>query len=254
MIPKIIHYCWFGHSPLPDIVQKCLESWQRYMPDYEIRRWDETNIDVNASPFMREAYEMKKFAYVSDYARYKILNDNGGVFLDTDVELIKSFSHLLDNDVVLGINKHVKKNIVFVNPGVFMAATKGSSLINEVLSFYDTLHFIDENGAPDYSHSSPRVLTSILIKRHGFKVKDMTQTLEGNIKVMNSDFFDPINPRKLFGQKLEITENTVAIHHGAASWMPMSKKIKRLLSIVTRNVLGDKTVDKLRGNEKMTYE
>ena len=254
MIPKIIHYCWFGHSQLPEIVQKCIESWRVKMPDYEIKRWDETNIDVEISPFMREAYALGKYAYVSDYARYKILKDNGGVFLDTDVELLKPFSHLLDADVVLGINKHVKRNVVFVNPGVFMAATRGNRLMSEVLSFYDSVHFIDDEGVPVYKYSSPRVLTSILIKNHGFTVKDVTQTLQGGIKVMSSDYFDPVNPRRLFSDKLEMTENTVAIHHGAASWVPMRKKIMQSLSIISRNILGDGLIDRLRGKEKMYYE
>ncbi len=252
MKPKTIHYCWFGHNPLPEIVQKCLDSWRIYMPDYEIRKWDESNIDIESSAFMREAYEMKKFAYVSDYARYWVLKENGGVFLDTDVELIKPFSQLLDCDVVLGINKHVKKNVVFVNPGVFMAAAKGNELISEVLSFYDGLHFVGNNGTPNYQFSSPRVLTSILIKHYGFKVTDETQILKGNVKVMGSEYFDPINPRRLFGNKLEITENTVAIHHGAGSWLTIDKRIKRCLSIIIRNVLGDGLVDKLHGKEKMT--
>ncbi len=254
MIPKIIHYCWFGHSPLPEIVQRCLESWAKYMPDYEIRRWDETNVDIDGAAFMREAYGLKKYAYVSDYARYKILKDNGGVFLDSDVELVRPFSHLLDSDVVLGINKHVKRNVVFVNPGVFMAAESGNSLISGVLSFYDSVHFVDAAGMPVYRYSSPRVLTSILIKDYGFRVADETQRLRGNVKVMSSDYFDPINPRRLFGDKLEMTDNTVAIHHGAGSWLPMGKKIKRDLSIISRNIFGDAIIDKLRGKEKMSYE
>ena len=254
MIPKIIHYCWFGCGDMPELVQKCLSSWQKYAPDYEIKKWDETNVDVFCSAFMSEAYQMGKYAFVSDYARYKILRENGGVFLDTDVELVRPFSHLLDTEVVLGINKHVKKDVVFVNPGIFMASVSGSILMEEVLSYYNKVHFVDVKGNANYSYSSPRVLTSILIKRHGFQIVDKTQRLDSGIKVMNSDYFDPINPRNLFGCGLQMTENTIAIHHGAASWIPMNKRIKRGLSIITRNVLGDTFIDRLRGKEKMTYE
>ena len=102
MIPKKIHYCWFGGNPLPELAIKCLESWKKYCPDYEIIEWNETNFNLDSCEYVREAYQAKKWAFVSDYARLKVVYDNGGIYLDTDVELIKSLDRLLKNKSFFG--------------------------------------------------------------------------------------------------------------------------------------------------------
>ena len=254
MIPKIIHYCWFGFNEPPAIIKKCIDSWKKMMPDYEIRRWDESNFDVNASPFMKEAYISKKYAYVSDYARYMILCKEGGIFLDADVELLKPIDVLLEKPFSLGINKHIKKNIVFVNPGLFIASEPDFHLLHEILDFYNSIHFLKDDNTPNYTYSSPRVLTSLLKTKYNFKIKDETQMLNDEIKIFSSIYFDPINPRKLFGNKMEITSKTYAIHYGTGTWIPLNQKIKRVLSIICRNIVGDGLIDNLRGKEKISYE
>ena len=102
MIPKIIHYCWFGGNPLPELAIKCIESWKKYLPDYEIKEWNESNFDINCCAYVREAYEAKKWAFVSDYARFWILYQHGGLYFDTDVELIKSIDDLIVKGAFMG--------------------------------------------------------------------------------------------------------------------------------------------------------
>ena len=103
-IPKTIHYCWFGRNPLPSLAIKCIASWKKYLPDYEIKEWNEDNFDVNVIPYTREAYAAKKYAFVSDYARFKILYEEGGLYFDTDVEVIKPFDDIIARGAFMGVN------------------------------------------------------------------------------------------------------------------------------------------------------
>lgn len=112
MIPKIIHYCWFGRNPIPVEYQRYIESWKKFLPDYEIKEWNEDNFDVNIIPFTKEAYDVKKYAYVSDYARLKILYDNGGVYFDTDVEVIRNMDDIIAAGAWMAVEKHAS------SPGV----------------------------------------------------------------------------------------------------------------------------------------
>ena len=114
MIPKKIHYCWFGGNPLPPLAEKCIASWKKYCPDYEVIRWDESNYDCNKHPYMREAYNKKKFAFVADYARMDIIYNHGGIYLDTDVELLKNLDFLLANSFYIGFDDNIIKQF-FIN-------------------------------------------------------------------------------------------------------------------------------------------
>ena len=254
MIPKIIHYCWFGNNPMPKIVLDCIQSWHEIMPDYEIKLWNESNVPINDHKFMRDAYSVRKWAFVSDYARYWILSKHGGFFLDCDVEALKRFDQLAENKIFFSFNKHVKKSVLFVNPGLIIGVEPNNKTISDILNFYDSISFLNKQGNPQLQYSSPRILTNYLIKQKGLMIKDELQVLSDDILIYPTEYFDPINPRKLFGNKLEKTENTVGIHHCAASWVPLSKKIKLWLSIISRNVFGDETIDRIRGKEKTKYE
>lgn len=249
MIPKIIHYCWFGDNPMPEIVQKCIESWKRVMPDYEIRKWDESNVPYMHYDFMREAYKARKFAFVSDQARFWVLQQYGGFFLDTDVETLKPFDDLCDNQCFFAFGKHVKKDVLFVSPGLIMGAEAGNQTIKGIFQLYSSLHFL-KDGVPQLQHSSPRTITKYLLEYEGLEIKDECQMLQNGIKVYATDYFDPINPRTLtIGSKIDLTPNTYAIHHGTASWVPRSKKIARVVSILLRRIFGDTLIDKVRGKE-----
>lgn len=254
MIPLIIHYCWFGNNPQPDIVKQCIKSWQKFMPNYLIKKWDESNIPISQYKFMKQAYQHEKFAFVSDYARYYILKENGGIFLDCDVEILKSLESLIEHKATFGFNKHIKKNIVFVNPGLFIAIEANHHLTNEILNFYDSIDFINKDGSMNLKYSSPRVITNHLIRYYGLNIEDKSQLLNNEIQILSSDYLDPINPRKIIGNEMQMTKNTYAIHHGAGSWLPFSKRVKRVISIMSREILGDQIIDSIKGKEKMTYE
>ena len=142
-IPKVIHYCWFGKNLLPEAALKCIESWKRFFPDYEIIEWNEDNFDINACDYTKEAYQAKKWAFVSDYARYKIIYENGGVYFDTDVEVIKSFDDILVKGAFMGIEADYKST---VNTGLGIAAEKEHPLYREMLDYYEKEHFINEDG------------------------------------------------------------------------------------------------------------
>lgn len=216
MIPKIIHYCWFGGKPLPELAQKCIESWKKNCPGYEIKRWDETNFDINCCDYVREAYEAKMWAFVSDYARFKILYENGGVYFDTDVELIKPIDDIIAKGSFMGLEK---SNKAYTAPGLGLAVNAGLGLAKEVLDSYHNSHFEkDENGS--YETVVTRV-TNIILK-HGDINRDKITEIAG-ITIYPPEYFCPLN---YYTGEMNITENTRSIHHYMASWViPESRAI-----------------------------
>ena len=132
MIPKIIHYCWFGRNPLPKTAEKCIRSWKKYCPDYEIIRWDESNFDVNCNEYCREMYEQEKWAFLTDYVRLRVVYENGGIYLDTDVEVIKPLDDLLHNSAYMGLETTDK-----VNTGLGFGAERNHWFIGENMNYYE---------------------------------------------------------------------------------------------------------------------
>ena len=161
-IPKIIHYCWFGGNPLPELAQKCIASWKKYCPEYEIREWNESNFDLNCCDYVREAYEAKKWAFVSDYARFWILYHKGGIYFDTDVEIIKPLNEILKQGAFLGC-----ETLYTVAPGLGMAANPGLVIYKEMLDFYEKRHFRNQNGAIDTT--TIVTYTTQILMQHGWK-------------------------------------------------------------------------------------
>lgn len=215
MIPKIIHYCWFGRNPLPELAQKCIESWKKYCPDYEIMRWDETNFDVNCCDYVREAYEAKKWAFVSDYARFKILFENGGVYFDTDVELIKPIDDVIEKGSFMGLEK---SNVADIAPGLGLAANAGLGLAKEILSSYHNSHFEkDKNG----SYETVVVRVTNIILKHGEINPDKVTEVAG-ITIYPPEYFCPLN---YYTGEMNITENTRSIHHYMASWVSPESRV-----------------------------
>ncbi len=220
MIPKIIHYCWFGGNPLPELAQKCIDSWKKYCPNYEIKQWDETNFDVNCCEYVREAYEAKMWAFVSDYARFKILYENGGVYFDTDVELIKPIDDIVKNGSFMGLEEASK---IYVATGLGLGAEKGLSLLEEILDDYYHSHFkLDENGA--YKKTVVTRVTDIIIER-GIIYPDKITEVAG-ITIYPPEYFCPLN---YYTGEMKITENSRSIHHYMATWT--SKWEKRIIYI-----------------------
>ena len=172
MIPKIIHYCWFGGKPLPENMKKCIASWKKYLPDYEIKEWNESNFDLNCCEYVQEAYKIKKWAFVSDYARFWILYRYGGLYFDTDVEMIKSLNILIEKGSFMGCENITTPisdgdvSSLAINPGLGMAASPGLRLYKEILDYYGGLHFsLNKDGTYD---TVVDYVTSIL-RKHGFK-------------------------------------------------------------------------------------
>ena len=204
MIPRIIHYCWFGKQPFPSLLVTCIDSWRAIMPNYTILKWDESNVPIFNCDFMKEAYEAGKWAFVSDYARYWILYKYGGFFLDCDVEVIKPFDDLCDENLFFAFQDHVKKDICFVAPGLIIGAEKEHPYIREILNYYNSIHFKDELGNLHLEYASPRILTSLLLKDTDLKIENKTQRLSNGIKIFSSDYFDPKNPRAIISEGIHV--------------------------------------------------
>lgn len=207
MIPKVIHYCWFGGNPLPDMAKQCIESWKKFFPDYEIIEWNETNFDLKGCDYCREAYQAKKWAFVSDYARFWILYNYGGLYFDTDVEVIKDMREIVNRGAFMGceaVNKCA--------PGLGLGVNPGHDLYKEILDFYNTIHFINEDGT--LNEQTVVFYTTNIMKEHGLQEVDKIQNIAG-VYIYPAEYFCPMN----YGTgKLMITKNTVSIHHYSASW------------------------------------
>lgn len=212
MIPKTIHYCWFGRNPLPDSAQKCIASWHKYLPDYEIIEWNEDNFNVNSIPYTTAAYAAKKYAFVSDYARFKILYEHGGLYFDTDVEVIRSMEDIISDGPFMGFEKNLQtqkdNSAPGVNPGLGLGANAKMPIYAEILDFYEHKNFNIEDGTV-VTHT-----TSILNKK-GLIDENIKQKVAGVI-VYPTDVFCPMDSTS---GEIEITNNTVSIHHYSCSWI-----------------------------------
>lgn len=214
MIPKIIHYCWFGRNPLPPLAIKCIESWKKYLPDYEIKEWNEDNFDVNIIPYTQEAYAAKKYAFVSDYARFWVLYRYGGVYFDTDVEVIKPMNDILAKGAFMGRESDSSG----VAPGLGLACQSGMSFYKSIISFYDTLHYLNVDGSQN--QTTIVEYTTTILQQYGWIDNMEIQNVDG-ITIYPEDYFCPIS---ILTKKLNITSNTCTIHHYSASWMDNKKK------------------------------
>lgn len=216
MIPKKIHYCWIGGNPLPKSAEKCIKSWKKYCPDYEIIEWNETNYDFSKLPFMKEAYDVKKFGFVPDYARLDIIYNHGGIYLDTDVEIIRSFDELLKNKGFAGF-----ENEENVNFGQGFGAEPGNPVIKHLMDSYNDLHFVNEDGSFNMI-ASPKT-NSDTLSELGLKRDGTSQNIDG-FEIYPVDYFCP---KSLIDGIVRKTENTFSIHHFDASWFSdEGKKIK----------------------------
>jgi len=232
-LKKIIHYCWFGKNPKPKLILKCIESWKRFCPDYEIKEWNEDNFDINCCDYIKEAYEAKKWAFVSDYCRFHVLYNQGGVYLDTDVELIKPIDDL--GDCFVGFEDGIR-----VASGLIRAAAPGDLICKLMLESYSKSHFRKEDGALDLLTVCDRE-TSILCSL-GMKSDDSFQIIE-NTRIYPSDYF---NPTDMSTGKVSITANTISIHHYASSWVSKSERLRGRIAKLFYRVLGQKKADKVR--------
>lgn len=219
MIPKIIHYIWFGHSAYPEKVQSCINSWKYLLPDYQFMLWNEKSFDVYSITFTKEAYERKKWAFVSDYVRLYALYTYGGWYLDTDIEVVKSFSDLLEHRVVLGTDDKGCLDAV-------IGAEKRHPYIESVLRKYENMSFV----LPDHSLNMEVINSNLQkeLKKYGYVIKNSHQQLPEGITVYPDDYFSVVS---LVNGKEHRTSNTYAIHWHTLLWISRKQRVIRFLRI-----------------------
>lgn len=214
MIPHTIHYCWFGYHSKPRLIRKCIASWKKYLPDWEIIEWNEANYDVTQNKYIMEAYRQKKWAFVVDYARFDILNRFGGVFLDTDVELLKPIpEEILAYEAFTGFESEKT-----VNPGLVYSSISGQAMLERVMEVYQKREFGQKiNGRPE---NIVDVVTGVL-KKQGLQENNTFQVVNG-VAVFPKEYFCCFDHET---QSFEVTDQTISVHHYFASWSPWYRKL-----------------------------
>lgn len=218
MITKTIHYCWFGRNPLPESAKICIASWKKYCPDYEILEWHEDNVDLSDCPlYVRQAYEAKKWSFVTDYVRLKVVCEQGGIYMDTDVELVRPLDKFLSHRAYFGF-----EDGKYIATGLGFGAEKGLPLLKEMMADYETISFIQPDGTFDHI-PCPKRNTACLLK-YGLNQNNTRQILEGDILILPSDFFCP---KDYETGLLTRTRNTHSIHHYDASWFSKEQQERK---------------------------
>lgn len=243
MIPKIIHYCWFGGNPLPELALKCIESWKKYCPDYEIIEWNEKNFSIDDAPlYVRQAYKHKKWAFITDYVRLYAMTRFGGVYMDTDVEVVGSLDPFLRHRAFSGFED---TNAI---PTGIMACEKGFPLFEALLGYYDTAVFENPDGTLNYT-TNVKVITDMCLER-GLVLNDTYQEIDG-FALYPHDVFCPVSWRTMM---LERTQNTVTVHWFAGSWRngadKQAKRLKREWLISKIKYSPNRWLYKLLGEKK----
>ena len=219
MLPKIIHYCWFGRGQMPEMALKCITSWKKYCPDYTLKEWNEDNFYLDMYPYVREAYEARKFAFVTDVVRLYALLHEGGIYMDTDVEVIRPIDSLLQYAAVSGFE--TEKDI----PTGLMAAEQGHPLFRELLEEYEGIHFVLSDGTYDMTPNVARITRTCL--KYGFVPNNQMQTVHG-FTLLPKDY---LCPKSYSDRKIQLTSNSLCIHHFAGSWLPPSRKKKLVYAV-----------------------
>lgn len=218
MIPKIIHYCWFGRGEKPELAIKCIESWKKYLPEYKIIEWNEDNFDLDQYPYARQAYDARKFAFVTDVVRLYAIYSQGGVYMDTDVEILQPIDSLLKYEAVSGFES---SNQI---PTGLMASEKGSPIMGELLQDYRTRSFINPDGS--LNTTTNVIYITETLKKYGLVLNNQFQTCNG-FTFFPSEY---LCPKSIKDGKIYLTENTLAIHHFAGSWhSPFRNKMRNMV-------------------------
>ena len=241
MIPKTIHYCWLSDNPIPDEIQTYIDGWHQIMPDYKIKKWDRKAINLDEHPFAKEAFEHKKYAFAADYIRVYALYTEGGIYLDTDVQVLKSFDAFLKYDYFTSVenqltqcnykllinrfidregNRLPGKNCYFMGiQAAIIASIPHHALMKELWSFYKKQHFVQSDGS--FFHQVAPIVHARFAEKYGFKYIDRLQLLDSNMVVFPSSVFATKGIRE--------SEETVALHCCKGSWLGTDSNIKQLL-------------------------
>ncbi len=237
-IPKIIHYCWFGNNEKPDDIKLYIEGWKENNPEYKIIEWNESNFDLELFPYAKQAYESGKYAFVTDVVRLYALFNYGGIYMDTDVEVLKPFDDLLHHKAFTGCE----------NDKMCVTGTIGSRIKNKwvekLLSYYDDKNFIHDDGKLDLT-TNTNSITRITTNEFGWVPMDSKQDLD-DVYIYSSDYFCA---KSFYTGKINVTENTYTIHHFKGSWKTGSDKLRsKILNLVKKfliNLFGDETFNKV---------
>lgn len=243
MIPKILHYIWLGGNPLPEKVVACMETWKKYCPEYEIKRWDESNLNLDMCKYARQAYDAKKYAFASDFFRFYVLKEFGGIYLDVDVELLKSLDDLLDQKCFMGFECYGKQKSV--NPGLIAGSEKNGKVVTDMYNNYLKDNFLFKDGTINYETVCTKT-TNYLIENYQLEINDEVQNLK-DVTIYPSEYFCPINGETKVEEFL--TENTYSRHIYLASWLPpmtTKTKIKNFIKKVIIALIGKKNFEKIR--------
>lgn len=236
IIPKTIHYCWFGRGELPPLAKKCLKSWKKYLPNYKIIEWNESNFDINMCQYTKEAYNAKKYAFVSDYARFWILYHYGGVYFDTDVEVIKSIEPIITKGPFMGCEVKEEKDLwPKVACGLGIGVYKHHPIYKRILDQYNQSSFLLKDRSYDYTTIVSRV--SEILKDYGLQPKEEIQSCE-DIIIYPPEYFCPMSQ---FTRIINITNNTYTIHHYDGSWLKKNKALDYL-----QKIFGYKLTERIR--------
>ena len=203
MIPKIIHYCWFGRGPMPEDNLKCIESWKKFLPDYKLMLWNEDNYDVNSIKFTRQAYQKKKYAFVIDPVRLQLLREHGGIWLDTDIEIIKNLDPLLELPAFMSFESDT-----LLHTGI-VGSEKGAAWTDEYWKYMNRKPFIRWNGRLNKTPST--VIISRILKKRGVKLDNTFQIYDDSLHIFPKDYFCPKDYKT---GKITITDNTEVIRPG----------------------------------------
>ena len=235
MIPKVIHYCWFGKKEKPEIVKKCISSWKKNLSEYKIIEWNEENFDIASYPFAKEAYEIGNYAFVSDYVRVYALYNYGGVYLDTDTEILGSLDKFLSHPSFWGFEE---KNYIATS---IIGAEHNNELIKDFLDYYDNLSLYGECGHVK-KFTNVLVVTELL-KNRGIVLDGTLQTVEGIATIYPQEYFSPYDYINCYMKK---TANSVAVHHFYKSWVPLSDRIKSNIKKGVVLIIGGEKLARLR--------
>lgn len=218
MIPKIIHYCWLSDNPMPDKLQRCIDSWHRHLPDYIIVKWDLKRFPLTKSPWVKQAFERKKYAFAADYIRLYALATEGGIYLDSDVEVLKPFDNLLHLPYFV-----CKENSPQGIEAAIIGAEKGTPWLIECLKYYEGKSFVDDNGK-EQTKVLPLIIEECLssFHLHYINTPNEFKFSENEVCIFPIDYF---SPKSYSTKKVQITANTYAIHHFAGTWQPWWKKL-----------------------------
>ena len=226
---------------MDDLGEKCLASWKKYFPDYEIIRWDESNVDLSSCQYIKQAYAEKKWAFVSDYVRFKILHEHGGIYFDTDVEVIRSFDDILEKGSFMGCEQPDLKKGMRVAPGLGFAVEPGHAVIKEIIEHYENSTFYNDDGSLNLQMTIVERTTNVL-RHHGLKETMEMQQVAG-LTIYPTEYFCPIH---VDTHQMMMTENTHSIHRYAASWVTPAVKFRTNVYRILCRCFGEDVANKIR--------